>query len=421
MTRMTFRRARARLMPAVAALSTLALGAAFLTPATTAGAAEPVKRNAVTQFDKPAWAAEWMVRNTKYTEASAVAVAKRYDVIAAMSATFQKFAPAMRRANPDLVLLAYVNGPFAANWKPQYPESWYAHTSGGSRITARRFGNPLMNVHTQQWRNEALSICRYEKQRSGYDGCFLDSMGNGILTTKYLTGMPVDPRTGKTWNKLQWIKDTANVADYVRKNTGWTVATNGLGSGHRYFSDGGPQLVAGSDLSMAEGWLRHPKGGIEQFPSESVWRKSVDMIVDSESRSTGMLAVTKLWVPATNAQRQRWYEYALGSFLLGTGGRSRMFFLEDGCAPPCAASQKSSPLASQPSPSLAMGTPTSGYSKISSGAFVRSYDRGFVAVNPTGSSARVTLPRGTWVKLNGGRVSGTVTLGADRGLVLKKA
>ncbi len=253
MIRTSFQRARTRLLPAVAALSAAALGGAFLTPAGTAGAAETTSRTAVTQYDDPAWAAEWMVGKHSYTEASAVAVAKRYDVIAAMSDTFKAFAPAMRRANPDLVLLAYVNGPFAAKWKPSYPASWYARTAGGAKITARRFGNPLMNVHTKQWRDEAVSICRYEKERSGYDGCFLDSMGNGILTTKYLTGLPVDPRTGKAWNKLQWIKDTAAVADHVRDTTGWTVATNGLGSGHRYYSDGGTHLVAGSDLAMAEG------------------------------------------------------------------------------------------------------------------------------------------------------------------------
>jgi hypothetical protein len=409
-----------RLLPAAAALTAVALGGAFLSPLGPAGAAETTQRATVTQYDRPAWAAEWMVRNTSYTEASAVAVAKKYDVIAAMSGTFQKFVPAMRNANPDLVILAYVNGPFAAKWKPPYPESWYAHTGGGARIKARRFGNYLMNVHTQQWRDEAVSICRYEKQRSGYDGCFLDSMGNGILTTNYLTGLPVDPRTRKTWTKLQWIKDTAAVADHVRDKTGWTVATNGLGSGLRYFADGGTHLVSGSDLSMAEGWLRHPTAGAEEFPSEKVWRQSVDMIADSERLGSGMLAVTKLWKPMTAAQQQRWYEYTMGSFLLGTDGRSRMFFLKDGCAPPCDKSKEASPLASQPSPSVQIGAPQGDYVQTTGGAFTRSFGRGFVAVNPAAAAAPVTLPSGTWVKLDGTRVSGKVSLGADRGLVLRK-
>jgi hypothetical protein len=421
MMRSSLQHARTRLLPAAAALSAVALGGALLSPVDPAGAAEPVKRTTVSEYDRPAWAAEWMVRNTSYTQASAVAVAKKYDVIAAMSSTFQKFAPAMRKANPDLVLLAYVNGPFAAKWKPPYPESWYAHTAGGARVKARRFGNYLMNVHTRQWKDEAVAICRYEKQRSGYDGCFLDSMGNGILTTKYLTGMPVDPRTRKTWTKMQWIKDTAAVADHVRSKTGWTVATNGLGSGLRYFADGGTHLVAGSDLSMAEGWLRHPTAGADEFPSESVWKKSVDMIADSETMGTGMLAVTKLWTPMTAGQRQRWYEYTMGSFLLGTNGRSRMFFLQDGCAPPCSKSQEASPLASQPSPAVEVGAPQGRYTRITAGAFTRTFGRGYVAVNPTASAVTVTLPAGAWVRLNGSRVSGKVSLGADRGLVLKKA
>jgi hypothetical protein len=33
----------------------------------------------------------------------------------------------------------------------------------------------------------------------------------------------------------------------------------------------------------------------------------------------------------------------------------------------------------------------------------------------------VSLPAGTWVRLDGTRVSGKVSLAADRGLVLKKA
>jgi hypothetical protein len=98
-----------------------------------------------------------------------------------------------------------------------------------------------------------------------------------------------------------------------------------------------------------------------------------------------------------------------------------MFFLEDRCAPPSSLAKHASPLATQPSPTLALGTPQGHYSKSGSGAFTRTYSRGFVAVNPTGSSVNVTLPAGTWVKLDGSRVSGKVSLGADRGLVLRKA
>jgi hypothetical protein len=43
-----------------------------------------------------------------------------------------------------------------------------------------------------------------------------------------------------------------------------------------------------------------------------------------------------------------------------------------------------------------------------------------VAVNPAAAAAPVTLPSGTWVKLDGTRVSGKISLGADRGLVLRK-
>ncbi len=391
--------------------------------ASTAGATEATAAKiAPKKFDQPAWAAEWMTGKTQYTEATAVEAAKRYDVIAAQGMTFKAFAPAMRRANPDLKILAYVNGPFAARWAPKYAENMYAHNASGNRVQATVFGNDLMNAYMPEWKREVVRLCKDEIARSGYDGCFLDSLGNGIFDGTYLNSMPVDPRTGKVYDKVQWVKDTGALTQYVRDNTGVPVVTNGLGSGTRWFNGSSPQHLAdGSDMSMAELWLRQPHASATAYPSSKTWKQNVDMLTESEARGTGVLTVTKMWGKDNTARTvSQWYEYTLGSFMLGANGMSRMFFLADGCTPHVCGSGASD-LSDQPAPDLAMGNPTGAYSAVGNGTYSRSFEAGYVVVNPEKTDLKVTLPAGTWKTLEGASVSGTVTVPATSGLVLTKA
>jgi hypothetical protein len=396
------------------------VGAPMVT--TTAGAAEaPAAKIAPARFDQPAWAAEWMTGKSKYTEATAVEAARRYDVIAAQGNTFKAFAPAMRRANPDLKILAYVNGPFAARWAPTYAENMYAHNAAGNRVRATTFGNDLMNAYMPEWKREVVRLCKDELARSGYDGCFLDSLGNGIFDGTYLNSKPIDPRTGQVYDKVQWIKDTGALAQYVRDNTDVPVATNGLGNGTRWFSGSVPHhLGDGSDLSMAELWLRGPHASASAFPTAKNWKQNVDMLTASEARGTGVLTVTKMWGDDNTPKLvDQWYEYTLGSFLLGANGKSRMFFLADGCTPHVCGTGASD-LAHQPAPDLAIGNPTGAYTATGNGIHTRSYDAGYVAVNPEKTDLKLTLPAGTWTNLHGAPVSGTVTIPATSGLVLTK-
>ncbi len=372
------------------------------------------------KFDRPAWAAEWMTGKSQYTEASAVEAAKRYDVIAAQGNTFKAFAPAMRKANPDLKILAYVNGPFAARWAPKYPEEMYAHNAAGNRVRATTFGNDLMNAYQPEWKREVVRLCKDELSRSGYDGCFLDSLGNGILDGDYLNSKPIDPRTGQVYTHLQWIKDTGALAQYVRDNAGVPVATNGLGNGNRWATKDVHHLSAGSDLAMSEMWLRVPHASASAFPTAKVWKQNVDMLTQSEARGTGVLTVTKMWSKDNTAKLvDQWYEYTLGSFLLGAEGASRMFFLADGCTPHVCGTGASD-LAHQPAPDLAIGNPTGAYTATGNGIYTRKYDAGFVAVNPEKTTLSLTLPAGSWKDLDGNTVTGTVTVSSNSGLVLSR-
>ncbi len=390
-------------------------GATEAPEATTAAKIAPKK------FDQPAWAAEWMTGKTHYTEATAVEAAKRYDVIAAQPTTFKVFGPAMRRANPDLKILAYVNGPFAARWAPKYAENMYAHNASGNRVQATVFGNDLMNAYMPEWKREVVRLCNDALRQSGYDGCFLDSLGNGIFDGTYLNSKPVDPRTGEVYTKLQWIKDTGALSQYVRDNTGVPIVTNGLGSGPRWATQSVHHLGDGSDMSMAELWLRQPHASATTFPAAKAWKQNVDMLTESEARGTGVLTVTKMWGKDNTARTvSQWYEYTLGSFMLGANGKSRMFFLADGCTPHVCGSGASD-LSDQPAPDLAVGNPTGAYSAVGNGTYSRSFEAGYVAVNPQKTDLKVTLPAGTWKTLDGTSVSGTVTVPATSGLVLTKA
>ncbi len=355
-----------------------------------------------------AWAAEWMVDHPgDYSEAEAIAIAKQYNVIAAQPWTFADHVDAMYAANPDLQLLAYVNGPFES-WRGDYPESWYAHDASGRRITAVRFGNNLMNPHTSQWRNEIVRLCQLELDESGYNGCFLDTMGNGILMSDYLSAYPVDPRTGTGWDLDQWTRDTARIASHLRDALpGVTVALNGLGSGPRYFDKGAHELAGASHLGMAESFIRHPTAAIDHFPNVTRWKQNVDMIAHSEAQGTGVLAVTKVWTDGAAHEVSQWYRYTFGSFLLGSGDSSQFFFVKNGCAPPC--SNPPTPLDTQPQAHHGLGTPEGSYVEAR-GWFERSFSEGMVVVNPHNDP--VTNSLGAKYRTQDGATVTSITVGA---------
>src|SRR4051812_23719550 len=108
------------------ALATAALGAALLfpiaaqasTPASQAGS--PNSTAAATGPNEVAltWAPEYMSPTHQFTQAQAVAIAQRFDTVAAMPVAFQNYVGAMRTANPNLELLAYSNAMYAS--KPEY-------------------------------------------------------------------------------------------------------------------------------------------------------------------------------------------------------------------------------------------------------------------------------------------------------------
>ena len=125
------------------------------------------------------------------------------------------------------------------------------------------------------------------------------------------------------WTENDWLSATSGVPTYVKSTLGdRMVVGNGLGNGARYFDPAGPteQILDGADGGVAEAWLRSSSMAVTKFKKEVAWQQDLDMLKDAGARGTHVLAMTKVWVSGTVAQKDQWHKYALASFLLGTDG-----------------------------------------------------------------------------------------------------
>jgi hypothetical protein len=344
------------------------------------------------------------------TRAEAVDIAGRFGAIVALPGTFRDHVAAMKAANPRLILLAYMNGSFAQRDQGSaYPESWYARDADGNKLQSKNFGNWLMDVSNPGWITDRATTCRSLIASTGYDGCMLDMLGTAPLDPGYLTGLPIDPSTGKVWTARDWLDATSDLAATVKVAVAPGIVTgNGLGSGPRYFDPDHPSavLLRGMDGGLAEAWIRTAGQGIATYRSVSAWKQDVDMLAAAGAGRTPVLTLTKVWVDGTKAEKNAWHEFALASFLLGTDGRSFFSF---------SYSSSSDPTAGHPWWTLDLGSPTGPYSDAG-GYYQRRFTSGLVLVNPGDGTYTVDLD-GTYVTVWGKEVT-SVTLYPHKGKVL---
>lgn len=399
-----------RSVPAVVA--TLALtGVAALTMSPAQAAPKPAaptaQLNPSGNFLK-LWTAEWMGKHDAYTAATATALAQRVDYIAAMKGKFSAtLLPGMRAANPDLRLGVYRNATFG---NAGMTEDLYAHDAGGNRIHAIKWPTTyLMQIDSPGWSSALNASCADLVARSGYDDCYLDVLGYGPLTSVYLNAKPVN-KDGSLWTPNQWIAASSNLARNVKALTGEGVTGNGIGTGRRYWSTDMPSkpLIPATDQVAAEGFVRDAQSSVTAYRNEAEWKKDVDMLVDSEAAGKGMMTMTKLWITATPAQVDAWHEYTLATFLLGSGGKSKFFFLR---------SKADTGWMDHPFDLINPGTPLGGY-RPEGGVYKRDFTTSLVLVNPTKVTATVPLTR-TYTTLTGATVSGSVTLAPNTARILR--
>ncbi len=273
------------------------------------------------------------------------------------------------------------------------------------------FGNYLMDVSHSGWVGEVVRQCRTAKAATGADGCYTDMLMTAPLFENYASGgKPINPATGRPWTFPEFQAAVERIADAVRAGVPGPYAANGVARGKRWFAVDGASsktLTNHVDAAHAEIWLRDRTLAAGQWPSVTDWRLDVDMVVNAEAEGRVVMVETKLWENASAALVDRWRAFALGSFLLGTGGRSTWFLFSP--APTFAGMTTAHPW-----DKVAVGAPQGRYSRQGNGAYVRAFSSGFVAVNPGGTDVVVSLPAGAWRNLQGVTQRTSVTLGARR-------
>jgi hypothetical protein len=348
----------------------------------------------------------------RLTEAEAVADARRFDFLSAVPLAYKDHLPAMKRANPKLVVVGYMNAMFAQKTQGSaYPEAWYARDAAGNKVRSNNYGNYLMQP-VSGWVESRRQACR-EILAMGYTGCFLDMLGDAPTLPHYVTSLPINPATHQPWTSRDYLAATTRVGTAIRDAAGAKalVLGNGYVSGARYFG-GSSVMAAGLDGSIAESAFRDARDSVTKFRTEERWKLDVDMAVDAGRKGKTVVYVTKVWANGTQAQKDAYQKYMLASFLLGTDGRS-YFACDYGGSPRSATEAK-------PYYGASLGAPSGAYAKIG-GAYQRSFAHGKVVVNPTDSTVTVSLG-GIYRDAEGaGAAITTLTLQPHGSAILAKA
>jgi hypothetical protein len=353
-----------------------------------------------------------MLENHEVSESVALDEARRFNFITASRAMFKPYVGKMKQANSSLTLLVYLIGTHLRDVEIDgIPDDWFAKDANNHRITSP-YDFYLMDPSNPEWVNFVKERCVEWRAYSGYDGCFLDTMGIAPTLPGYESALPINKVTGKPWTAPDWLKATTHIADEARKAVApKLLLIQGTAQGDRYYSSANPtsQLLNGSDGSMIEMFLRTPEASVTKFPPEARWKQDVDMVADHGARGKYVLATTKLWSKATPEQYDQWHEYALGSFLLGFNGRGGAFVFLRGKL-----------ITDSPQIGALIGSPsTTTYARNAKGYYERSFANGKVFVNPTKTSYTISLG-GSYKTLKGVTVT-SITLAPNRGAVLVKA
>jgi hypothetical protein len=314
--------------------------------------------------------------------------AEDFNFIIAHPIDYQGDVAQMRKVNPRLILLAYMNATFLQKGQPGggLPESAYAHDKNGKRIKNPSTGNTLMNPASPDFIQTRIFECKAFLAQTGYNGCYLDLLGLAPLSTPFVSAVPVNPATKKPYTDGQWLSATGGLAAAVRAAVHpHLLYGNGLSNGALFFGKTTQtnQLVKDLDGAVAEAWIRGSHNPVSAFPTETVWKQNVDMLAYVEKQGKPLLTLTKLWVSATQAQKTQWLDYTLASFLLGSEGRSAFFFS------PGSSVSRTTPCALC---NLHIGSPNGAYAKVG-GVYQRQFSTGRVLVNPTDATISVPLGR----------------------------
>jgi hypothetical protein len=326
----------------------------------------------------------------------AIQDAKNFNLITAHAVAYGGVLPGsrnvtagMQKANSHLKILLYMNATFAQSYQPPggpggFDPTWYEKDASGNYVTNNGTGNYLMDPTNPGWIQYDINECL--AMPAGYVGCYLDALGLAPLAAGYLSAFPINSATGQPWTGADWIRATSSLAAAVRTGVHPKfVLGNGLTDGPHFYDPAQPTqpIVNGVDGGVAEAWLRLATAPANAFPSVTAWQQNVDMLAAVEAQGKPCLTLTKLWSSATAAQQTSWQQFALGSFLLGTQGRSAFFFS------PSSSTLRTTPFTLY---STNLGAPAAPYA-FAQGVYQRPFSSGLVLVNPSTSSVTVALSK----------------------------
>ena len=339
------------------------------------------------------------------TQAEAVTVAKRHDVVIGAS-RYRQWLGAMKAAHPGIIVAEYhkgiaVDGSQLTWVKTNHP-SWLLHSSSGGLLRSS-WGTYLLdpgNSGVRAWQADYAK----KAQAAGWSGVYLDSLG--LYGLKSFGGHPIDPRTGSPYTTSAWIRDETGLATVVNNAITVPLLINGMRNGPDYWSTTSP-LVSGIQAGEFEGCFRGATDRISDWPSSSEWLATVRALQDVQSKGRMALCWTKTWTSATSAQIAAWHDFTRASVLLANQGRVNFFF-----------SGRTSDNGNTwyGDNSLAIGSPSGALSHTSGGVYYRAYSGGMVAVNPTGGSAPLSL--GGSYRTTTGQTVSQITVAAHSAVIL---
>ena len=357
------------------------------------------------------WMSPFEAPNGTFTQAQAVAAATATDIVIATRYQYRGLVNAMRGANPKVVVYAYSNAAaIAPSDVSLYASNLFAKDATGKRVKSM-YGNYIMDISKPGWLTSRVNDCKNALALSGYDGCYYDMLGSGLLFPGYLSALPINPATGVAWTHAQWIARTSQMIQQIRAALpGRPIIGNGTNNGRRYWANpgGSKPLVNTVKTIVTECYIRLPNEPINVAIGFARWKQDLDMITDAEANGNALLVETKVEVPATQAQLDKWHKFSLASFLLGTNGRSKYEFTTT--------LDLSTHYTDDPWARPNLGAPAGSYYVHSTGAYVRDFQGGKVVVNPT--SASITVPLGRAYTTLDGRSVSSLTLAPETGEVL---
>jgi hypothetical protein len=323
------------------------------------------------------------------TRADAVRAASAGDMITALPVQLRRFGAAMVAANPSVKLFAYVNGMFAQSKDcATFPASWYLYDSAGRRVRAVHTGNCLMNplstatfAGAAGWTAYVSALCRSDLATTIAAGCFVDQMNAAPLGAGFVTGAPVDPRTGTAFGRSGYMQLVVAHAKSLQTQIAHPLIGNSYDSAPRFY--GIPTNVVDSSsigVFEAEHWFGNDP---LQSRVRSSWLQAVQMMIDAQTAGHGVIVN----FDGPGGHVRTWRRYVTASFLLGDLGHGWLEFAPNAQTAPFDSIARLY--------RVAIGSPAENHTTVGGylrdGVYQRTFTHGRVIVNASGRTIRVAL------------------------------